>query len=242
MTEAEWLACNDPMPMLKFLRGRTGRRKPLLFLCACYRHVWHLSAAKEATKRKLTEAVEQYVDGRASREQVVASQQAVARAEERSGFPLLSTTAWEAWVAEDCPWEEVGAGAWRTRYRLACDLGEQARPKVDSWKAQSQAHRAWSSAEVRERGRQADLLREIFGSLTFRPSPPLPPAILAWNTGTVAKLAQAIYGERAFDRLPILADALEDAGCHDAAILAHCRGPGPHVRGCWCLDVLLGKT
>jgi hypothetical protein len=54
-------------------------------------------------------------------------------------------------------------------------------------------------------------------------------------------LAQGIYDERAFERLPILADALEDAGCTDAAILVHCRGPGPHVRGCWVVDLILGK-
>jgi hypothetical protein len=57
----------------------------------------------------------------------------------------------------------------------------------------------------------------------------------------VVKLAQAVYDERAYDRLPVLADALEDAGCHDADILTHCRGPGPHVRGCWLIDLLLGK-
>ena len=65
---------------------------------------------------------------------------------------------------------------------------------------------------------------------------------LAWNGGTIHHLAQAIYDERAFDRLPILADALEDAGCTDAAILDHCRQPGEHVRGCWVVDLLLGKT
>ena len=56
-----------------------------------------------------------------------------------------------------------------------------------------------------------------------------------------AKLAQGIYDDRAFDRLPVLADALEEAGCTNAEILAHCREPGPHVRGCWALDLLLGK-
>ena len=61
-------------------------------------------------------------------------------------------------------------------------------------------------------------------------------------TPTVVQLAQSIYDDRAFDRLPILADALEEAGCTDAAILDHCRGPGPHVRGCWAVDLLLGKT
>ena len=55
-------------------------------------------------------------------------------------------------------------------------------------------------------------------------------------------IARHIYDDRAFHDLPILADALEDAGCADAAILDHCRGPGPHVRGCWAVDLLLGKS
>ena len=62
-----------------------------------------------------------------------------------------------------------------------------------------------------------------------------------WNDGTVRKLAQAIYDDRRFADLPILADALEEAGCADAAILAHCRGGGEYVRGCWVVDLLLGK-
>ena len=62
------------------------------------------------------------------------------------------------------------------------------------------------------------------------------------DAGDCRALAGAIYDERAFDRLPVLGDALEDAGCADAAILAHCRGPGEHVRGCWVVDLLLGKS
>jgi hypothetical protein len=83
------------------------------------------------------------------------------------------------------------------------------------------------------------LLRCIFGN-PFR-SVTIDPWWLAWNDGTIPNLAQGIYDERAFDRLPILADALEEAGCHDADILAHCRSEGPHVRGCWVVDLLLGK-
>ena len=64
---------------------------------------------------------------------------------------------------------------------------------------------------------------------------------LAWNDGAIRKMAQVIYDDRAFDRLPLLADALDDAGCTDAAILGHCRGGGEHVRGCWVVDLLLGK-
>ena len=70
----------------------------------------------------------------------------------------------------------------------------------------------------------------------------LAPEWAAWNDATVVKLAQGIYDDRAFERLPVLADALEDAGCDNADILAHCRGPGPHVRGCWVVDLLLGKS
>jgi hypothetical protein len=65
---------------------------------------------------------------------------------------------------------------------------------------------------------------------------------LSWNDGIVPKLAQAIYDDRVFDRLPILADALEEAGCTNADILNHCRRPGEHVRGCWVVDLLLGKS
>ena len=62
-----------------------------------------------------------------------------------------------------------------------------------------------------------------------------------WLTPNVVMLAQAIYDERAFDRLPALADALEEVGCHDTHILGHCRQPGQHVRGCWVVDLVLGK-
>ena len=63
-----------------------------------------------------------------------------------------------------------------------------------------------------------------------------------WRTSTVFALAEGIYAERAFDRLPILADALEEAGCDHAEMLSHCRGPAPHARGCWVVDLVLGKT
>ena len=90
-----------------------------------------------------------------------------------------------------------------------------------------------------ERIQQVKLLREMFGN-PFR-SPELDAPLLGWNDQTVPKIAAAIYDERAFDRMPILADALEDAGCDDADILRHCREPGQHVRGCWVIDLLLGK-
>jgi len=78
--------------------------------------------------------------------------------------------------------------------------------------------------------------RDVAGN-PFRPTAFNP----RWRSETAIALASSIYAERAFDRLPILADALEEAGCDHAEVLSHCRGPGPHVRGCWVVDLVLGK-
>ena len=93
----------------------------------------------------------------------------------------------------------------------------------------------WQEQENRQRN--AELLRDIFGN-------PVRPVALdpAWLSSDVVALARGIYDERAFDRMPILADALQDAGCTNDDILSHCRGDGPHVRGCWVVDLVLGKT
>ncbi|WP_238602698.1 hypothetical protein [Fimbriiglobus ruber] len=93
----------------------------------------------------------------------------------------------------------------------------------------------WDNA--RRLKRMAEVFRCIFGNpfrpITFNPS---------YLTPTVLSLAKGIYEDRAFDRMPVLADALQDAGCDNEDILTHCRGPGPHVRGCWVVDLCLGKT
>ncbi len=91
-----------------------------------------------------------------------------------------------------------------------------------------------------ERQLHCVLIRDIFGN-PFRPVA-IDPAWLTWRDGTIPLIAQAIYEERRFADMPILADALEEAGCADADILNHCRQPGEHVRGCWVVDLLLGKT
>jgi hypothetical protein len=90
--------------------------------------------------------------------------------------------------------------------------------------------------EALERGVQSHLLRCIFGN-PFRPVSFSP----AWRTGTALALARQMYDSREFGALPILADALQDAGCDNADILSHCSGLGPHVRGCWVVDLVLGK-
>lgn len=83
---------------------------------------------------------------------------------------------------------------------------------------------------------QSALLCDVFGN-PFRPVVFSP----SWRTSTVVALARQMYESRDFSAMPILADALQDAGCADAEVLAHCRGAGPHVRGCWVVDLTLGK-
>jgi hypothetical protein len=114
-----------------------------------------------------------------------------------------------------------------------------------SWILRSGATEAahWWAGTSKSSGRPnaACLLRELFGN-PFRPVPPVEPAWLTWNGGTVSTLATAMYDSGDFARTPLLADALEDAGCADAELLGHLRGPGPHARGCWALDLVLRRT
>ena len=95
----------------------------------------------------------------------------------------------------------------------------------------------WAATVRSEEGIQADLLRDIFGN-PFR-SVTLDLAFLAPK---VVSLTQTIYDEREFDKMHSLAVALEASGCDNADVLNHCRGPGPHVRGCWVVDSILGKS
>jgi len=89
-----------------------------------------------------------------------------------------------------------------------------------------------------ERDAQVASVHEIFGPLPYHLIVTNP----TWLTSIVQSLATAIYDDKAFDHLPILADALQEAGCDNDDILNHLRGPGPHVRGCWALDLVLGKA
>jgi len=116
----------------------------------------------------------------------------------------------------------------------AAKLGRTKAPRLAAqWAARATGNVRQESAA------QADLLRDVFGDCFA--SVVVLPSWLAWNDGTVRGMAAAIYEDRAFEQMPILADALEDAGCEDATILNHCRQPGVHVRGCWVIDLLLGK-
>jgi hypothetical protein len=98
--------------------------------------------------------------------------------------------------------------------------------------------RRFSACQAAEERAQTDLLRDMVAN-HFHPAPAVDPAWLAWNGGMIVRLAQAVYDELAWDRLPILADALEEAGCTDSTILSHCRTAAVHARGCWLLDCLV---
>src|SRR6266851_7257690 len=212
MTEKEWLACAVPEQMLEFLRSKGSDRKFLLFACECCRRIWPLIT--DDRSRKAVEMMERDV-------------------EQSVGEPEYNTVFWDA---QDATGDEVE----RSEEDPAYNAAEAAYSTIPGSPSVGRVFCAMATAAYAAKARllgrraeeeaQADLLREIFGN-PFHPKS-VEPAWLAWNDRTVAKLAQGIYDERAFDRLPILADALEDAGCSDADILSHCRRPGPHVRGC----------
>ncbi len=118
----------------------------------------------------------------------------------------------------------------RIAAHIACSPSLQRIPLVCLNTAQASGEAAYPEWQI-------NLLRCIVGS-PFRPVACDP----SWRTSAAVSLAQAIYAERAFDRLPILADALEEAGCTHPDVLTHCRGDGPHARGCWVVDLILGKV
>jgi hypothetical protein len=156
---------------------------------------------------------------------------------EWAGDPAFTDEVMDSWAAvtilgEVCA-EDAGAGA-RAAATVAIELA--VRKAVQAGKT---SKKAAASAASAARADLCEVLREVFGT-PFAPVA-IAPDWLTWNDGTVAKLAQRIYDEGLFDRLPILADALQEAGCTKKTILQHCRSSGPHTRGCWVVDRLLVK-
>jgi hypothetical protein len=141
---------------------------------------------------------------------------------------------------------EAGQAAWHALHAAACLTADREAHVIAACRSPLQlldaaGHLAADTrAAIEAHCRlQCELLRDVFGN-PFRPVT-ADPAWLHRNDGTVVKVARAIYDERAFERLPLLGDALEDAGCTEEALLSHLRGPGPHARGCGALDLLRGQ-
>jgi hypothetical protein len=239
MTEAEWLACEHPRFMLEYLRGRGSGRKLRLFACACCRRIWQLLADKRF--RQAVKVAELYADGQARKAELVAARDeaavaALKEAEQRAArgeFPAHYAQGQASLHPALC----VARPGPRTSrlFEWTADRAAATVAKAAGYWGRITFYPGWGD----EMAAQISLLREVFGN-PFRPVT-LDPAWLSWKDATVVKLAQAVYDERAFDRMPVLADALEDAGCDNTDILDHCRGPATHVRGCWVVDLILGK-
>jgi hypothetical protein len=227
MTEREWLQCEDISELLEYLVGRASSRKFRLFGCVCCRSIWHLLVDERS--RNAVRVAEQYADGLATEGEMDAARKAVLQCRTETtllpGSPPVNSWAFAAAgaVLFDTPfWNPRAAG--RGAFTAAWTAAEAA------WRG------AGESGPETEARRQLPLLRDIFEN-PYRPGWVDP----SWQTAQVVTVAEAIYRERAFDRLPLLADMAEEAGCTDADLLGHLRGPGPHVRGCVPLDLLLGK-
>lgn len=223
MTEEEWLDCYNVETLLDVILDRASSRKMrLLAAAAC-------SAActilVQPYSSAVVEVVERYADGLASSQEL---SKAAANAWDVSNRwavgpepPLASAEAFSEFFQRA-----------DTHEALAWAASEEGTTERDTVAVLSRAlFMLWTSGID-----LCDFLRDIFGN-PFRP--------VAfdgrWRTTNVVELARTIYDERTFDRLPILADALLDAGCNNDDILSHCRSDGPHVRGCWAVDLVLGK-
>jgi hypothetical protein len=228
VTEKEWLVCTDPERMLAFLTDKASHRKLRLFLVACCRRV--LPDSPDEAMVEALAVAERFADGDESRHRLarVRSSLKTHHADRvRRWSPLYtnhirSVPAWHANREQivRAAREGVGCCAWASTRTLSGGFVTMTFPKD-------------------EMAAQAALLRDIFGN-PYRPIT-INPAWLTWSNGTVRRIAQGIYVDRAFDRMPILADALEDSGCDNADLLNHCRQPSVHDRGCWVVDLLTGR-
>jgi hypothetical protein len=239
MTEAEWWECDDPRALLQFLHehcartgGKVSQRKLRLFLLACYQELW--GNLTGTANRVALDLVEQLAQANLQEIPLRVVRIPTAQAVLDCGASEPLEALWA--VRKDGVEEPVAVGAVNSNLaslleRLACqqDLGWPLGAWLIEWLGREGLALWW----------QADLFRDVFrgpfGPLFFRSD------WRARNGGLAVRLAEMVYNDRAFHDLPILADALLDAGCEDTELLDHLRSPGPHVRGCWPVDALLGR-
>jgi hypothetical protein len=226
MIEAEWNASKDPDALLDFLQRHINERKLRLWACACCRRIWHLLPEPS---RELVETAEQFADNRVSTDEMLGA----LRDAEGRAFP-----SWNPFHGRlPTPSECARAGAYFAGYRTSL-------PTTLAHMARQAAQQARTAAGHAEGPAQCDLLREIYSYPLCQIH--IEESVRAWNDGTVVRLARHGYRERSLpagtldaDRLAVLADALEDAGCGDEHVLAHLRSGAAHIRGCWALDAIL---
>ena len=226
MTEKQWLKCADPQAMLEHLGTRASDRKLRLFACACCRRAWHL--VKSPKLKKALPLLEGFADG-------TVSDRDRGHAHKISGEVLES-----AHVSDLQP--SLGGELWKASKKTLnrrdfefYNFGESAAAAFGY--AAGDPYSVWAAAKATERKEQAKLVREMFGNPFWRVS--FSPA---WRTDTAVSLAKQMYEAREFGAMPILADAIQDAGCDCDELLDHLRDTSAtHVRGCWALDLVLGK-
>jgi hypothetical protein len=216
MTEAEWRACANPWVILQHLGAAGTDRKLRLFICACCERSLLYSLLPDV--RAAVAIAKQLADGNSNFADVVAARQTLAEiAREGDENGMLVSAALSGALA---PYPIQAGNAAIVADQVIESLGQE-----------------WNeAANDQERAAQCRLVREIFAYPGRDMTAPQ-----RWRTGNVVALAEAIYEAQDYTRLPILADALEDAGCTDVGMLTHCREPGEHVRACWVVDFLLGK-
>ncbi len=229
MTEKEWMETNDFEAIETYIwqarptvKPTASKRKVQLFCCACCRRIWHLM--HDIRIRNAVEITEQLADAKVHEQVLTNAADEAERLNEPGSDDATDAAVCTCSVCDDYD-SNLGAisnVAFKTRDALRLEA--------------LAANRNDGAALDAESSMQCQILRDIFGN-PFRPVALDP----RWLTSTVIDLARTIYEERVWERMPILADALMDAGCDSEEILNHCRGPGPHVRGCWVVDLLLQK-
>jgi hypothetical protein len=220
LTEEQWLSTERPYDLLSFHKCRNDRKRRLA-ACACANRVRQFMTDNRFTDA--VDAAELFADQPTSIAGFRSARRAALKARRvLYGTNSAKTASSAADAAISVTENEYMLFKMAVEYAYYV-FGELSRPD-------------FSGGCDREREHQVELIRDIFGN-PFRPVAIDP----RWLTASVIDLSRTIYDDRAFDRMPILADALMDAGCDSQEILAHCRGPGPHVRGCWVVDLLLGK-
>jgi hypothetical protein len=228
MTKREWLACTRPEALLNFVWSdsparRALTRKSRLLVCALARRDW---ALLDGSYRELVEVAERSADGAALYRDLLR-----ARKQVKTPDPM--------WTSADRRLAFLAASPTRSLRQALGDamrLAEEVGAQLRYWNMPSASPVSLSQCHARERAWLCDLIRDAFRG-PLRPIRAGP----TWLVGAPRKVAVTVYQEHRFADVPILADALEDAGCDHADLLSHLRGPGPHVRGCWALDLILGK-
>jgi hypothetical protein len=242
MKEAQWLASDNPRDLLAHIQSRAGDRKLRLFGCACCRRWWPFLI--EDWARQAIEVSEQFADGLVD-ESARAVAELAAREVNRKVTDQDHLPPAERQEVQFPPWWANEGSRPMHWAAIWCVMLPSAATSVVSCERQAldalaAGARAPGNVLFSPPKDTCDVIREVIGNPFRRVR--IEPRWLTWGGGTVVRMARAIYEERRFEDLPVLADALEEAGCTARAILSHCRTPAAHVRGCWVVDGLLSRS